>query len=216
VTRKIATLDLYCGLMEEIKLRAYSIQNVIGGKINPPFPGAIALEHCYVQIRMVCEIVAIGCIVIHNQTSAVDTFERLWSAKDIMNRLERLNPHFFPKAVAIVRHPEGSQIAFDIHPVIPPVLTKAQFLTLYGRCGDALHRGHLRKITANVPARDVKLDEVIKMITGLVNLLRAHQISSADFKNHYTCLMENGPPGSPCAIITAVSDPNEPPQPHGA
>ena len=139
---------------------------------------------------MLCEIVAIGCIVVHNQTSAVNAFERLWNAKDIVDRLEKLNPHSFPKAVTIVQHPPTSQIDYDIHPAIPPPLTKTWFLELYGRCGDALHRGHLRKIAANVPADLPNFNEVTKMLADLVNLMRAHQISSADYQHHYTCLLE--------------------------
>lgn len=213
MSEKIATLDLYCGLMEEIKIRARSIEAVTTGKMTPQFPGAIAREHCFGQLRIICEIIAIGCVVIHNQTSAVGAFEKLWNAKDIMDRLEKLNPHCFPIAVSIIRQPPTSHVAFDIHPIIPRPLTKSQFLKLYGRCGDNLHRGHLRKITANLPAKPADLTEVANMTMNIISLMRAHQISSADYKHHYTCLMENGPPGARSAIITSVSDPNEPPQP---
>src|ERR1700743_323438 len=113
----VATLDLYCGLMEEIKIRIKSIEAVLTGKITPRFPGAIAREHCFLQIRMVCEILAIGCVVVHNQTSDVRTFEKLWNAKDIVDRLEQLNPHSFPRPIQIRRHLPGSQFAFDIIPI---------------------------------------------------------------------------------------------------
>src|SRR5260370_42108085 len=121
----------------------------------PPFPATIAREHCFVQLRMVCEIVAIGCTVAHNQTSDVRAFEKLWSAKDIMDRLEKLNPYFFPVAVSVQKAPDGS---FDVPDLSPQPLDKERFLQMYGRCGDALHRGHLRKITGNIPPKDIRLD----------------------------------------------------------
>ncbi len=209
----VAPLDLYCGLMEEIKIRTKSIQTVMTGQMAPPFPGAIAREHCFVQLRMICEILAIGCVVVHNQTSAVKAFEKLWNAKDIMDRLEEMNPYSFPRPVKIHRYPEGSPIGFDIKPILPPALTKESLLKLYGRCGDALHRGHLRKIASiNIPVGPINLDEINEAVQNLVNLLRAHQISSADYKNHYFCVMENSP-GGPPAIVTSVSDPHGPPRP---
>ena len=208
----VTTLDLYCGLMEEIKIRVKSISTVLTGQMAPPFPGAIAREHCFVQLRMICEVLAIGCVVIHNQTSAVNAFEKLWNAKDIMDRLEALNPYSFPVAVRLISHPPGAPIAFDIDTVKPPPLTKDRLLKIYGRSGDALHRGHLRKITSNTPVGPVNLEEIGNAVNDIVSLLRIHQISSADFKYHYTCAMENTP-GGKCAMITSESDPNLPPQP---
>jgi hypothetical protein len=208
----VAPLNLYCGLMEEIKIRIRSIETILRGQMAPPFPGAIAREHCFLQLRMVCEIVAIGCLVIHNQTSAVNALEKLWNAKDIMDRLEQLNPYCFPRAVRIFKYPAGSPIGFDIHPLVSPGLTKQDFLKLYGHCGDALHRGHLRKIATNVPTGPVNLEKIGAAINDLKTLLGAHQISSADYKHHYTCVMENTP-GGPCAIVTSLSDPNLPPSP---
>jgi hypothetical protein len=204
----IATLGLYGGLMEEIKIRVKSINTVLTGQMAPPFPALIAQEHCFVQLRMVCEIIAIGCIIVHNQTSRVNAFEKLWNAKDIMDRLEALNPYFFPRAVNIMRWEQS----FDVHPVIPPPLTKEQFLKLYGRCGDGLHRGHLRKVATNIPVKKLRIDEIKQMADSIVNLLRAHIVSSADYKDHYICVMENTPSG-PCAILTMVSDPTLPPKP---
>jgi hypothetical protein len=206
----VTTLELYCGLMEEIKIRVKSINTVLAGQIVPPFPAAIAQEHCFVQLRMVCELIAIGCIVVHNQTSAVNAFEKLWNANDIMGRLEKLNPYFFPRAVSVIRWPDGQ--GFDIHDAIPEPLTKEQFLKLYGRCGNALHRGHLRKIATRVPLKEIRLDEITKMLDSIVRLLRAHKISSADYKNHYICVMEDTPGGA-CAIVTSASVPTAPPQP---
>jgi hypothetical protein len=210
--RSITTLDLYCGLMEEIKIRVKNIQLFLTGHVLPPFPGAIAREHCFCQLRMICETLAIGCLVIHNQTSEVKAFEKLWNAKDIMDRLEVLNPFSFPKPVRITRYPDGAPIGFDVIPITPPSLTKDSFLTLYGRCGDALHRGHLRKIATNIPLAPVSLQEIGEAVNNVMNLLRAHQISSADYTHHFICVMENTP-GGKCAIVTSLADSNVSPKP---
>ena len=213
--RSVAPLNLYCGLMDEIKIRVKSIETIIKDQMAPPFPGAIAREHCFLQLRMVCETLAIGCLVIHNQTSDVKAFEKLWNAKDIMDRLERLNPHSFPRPIQIIRHPPGSQFAMDIIPIMHPPFTKDGFLKLYGHCCDALHRGHLRKIANYIPAGPVNLQEIGSAVNELVNLLRAHQISSPDYSTHYHCVMENHPGGN-AAMLTSESDPQKPPRPPAA
>ena len=59
---KIKPLDLYCGLMEEIKLRFHWTEIALLGGF-PPMPGAFVKEFCRLQLRMVCELLAIGCVV---------------------------------------------------------------------------------------------------------------------------------------------------------
>jgi hypothetical protein len=51
---------LYCDLMEEIKRRAEVIQNVTGSRIEVPI--VVGLELCYLQLRMICELIALALL----------------------------------------------------------------------------------------------------------------------------------------------------------
>jgi hypothetical protein len=92
---------------------------------------------------------------------------------------------------------------FDAVDVQPVPLTRADFLKMYGQCGGNLHRGHLRRIVTSKPLQPIDFGEINGYTTQITNLLRQHRLATANFKRHYFCVMENGPPGSKPAIITA-------------
>jgi hypothetical protein len=191
--------EVYVGMMEEIKLRVKGLHQYYRGEATMAH-GQIAREFCFLQLRMICEIMAIGCLLIHKHHSDVKQFEKLWHAGDVMDRLERLNPNFFPKAVTITRLPDTN---FDCKDVTPAPLTKKQFLTMYGKCGAQLHRGTIKEIATGIPASSIDLTDAHEMSNKIIELLRVHRIASADNKNHFFCRMENGPPGSGVAMLTA-------------
>ena len=60
--RARATIGLYCSLMEEIKLRQHVISAVLEKQIVLPLRPAHEL--CYLQLRMVCELIAVACLTV--------------------------------------------------------------------------------------------------------------------------------------------------------
>jgi hypothetical protein len=56
--------NLYCNLTEEIKIRHMSIVAAIQG-FAPRQPQIIISEFCSLQLRLICEIIAIGCLAAH-------------------------------------------------------------------------------------------------------------------------------------------------------
>src|SRR5690242_15713425 len=60
-------MNLYAGLMTEIKVRINAINT---GTMNQiPVPPPLVKEFCFLQIRMICELVALGCLVAHGDIS---------------------------------------------------------------------------------------------------------------------------------------------------
>lgn len=55
------SLRLYLGLMEEIKFRLAFVGDIIHGKNL--VAGTIGKDICYVELRMVCELIALGSLV---------------------------------------------------------------------------------------------------------------------------------------------------------
>lgn len=95
-TSDIEAADAYRRVMEEAKLRALSMNTVLSGAIALPVP--LLNEFCYPQLRILCELIALGCLVAHgdiHETKSRD-FQKSYHAGDIVKRLAKLHPNFYP------------------------------------------------------------------------------------------------------------------------
>src|SRR6266849_4649017 len=68
--------------------------------------------------------------------------QKNYHAGDIVKRLEKLNPNFYP----VPRKPVFSPGRVHLEDYDREYLTKEELLTLYGRSGDVLHRGSLQRL----------------------------------------------------------------------
>jgi hypothetical protein len=145
MTKPGSTMTLYANLMQEVKVRLEAINVGLTGQTNLPSP--IARETCYLQLRMICELIALGCLVAHGDISAIklEKFRKEWSAEKIINALSALHPDFYPRPV-IQKKSEELGVNWHFDSVASGFLTKAELLELYGKCGDILHRGRLKNL----------------------------------------------------------------------
>jgi len=60
------TMNFYCELMQEIKIRDRGIYELSTAKV----PAQISYESCYLQLRIICELIAIASLVIHGDIAA--------------------------------------------------------------------------------------------------------------------------------------------------
>jgi hypothetical protein len=166
---------LYCRFMEEIKARVDIIQTILVGKFN--LPERAAYELCYLQLRMICELIALAALAAHGDISATHSpnVAKRHEADWILNKLERLHPNFYPAPAEIFRPTnEAGAIAT---PVTSRYLKKNDLLKLYHHCGDILHRGTMRTAYAQ---RTVDFHAVTKAIAMILRLLNFHIIQLAD------------------------------------
>jgi hypothetical protein len=120
-----------------------------------------------------------------------------YDADIIIKALGDLNPTFYPipvkmtvtpatpgnpGGVALAEVPEGT------------FLTKDELLTLYGRTGNYLHRGKLRRLQSRPPYTGVDLPYATGWAAKIVRLLEQHRIRSPDNRRHWLCAM-SGPDG---------------------
>src|SRR5665213_3618026 len=120
---------LYCDLMEEIKARHSIIENVFAGKFNlPPFA---ASEFCYLQLRVVCELIALACLAAHGDIEATRKGKlfKAYNADQIIKDLGRLHPDFYPRPTKQVIDDKG--VPIKVTPITSGYLTKEDLLTLY-------------------------------------------------------------------------------------
>jgi len=187
---KMSNTQLYVSLMEEAKVRLHAIDTVLN-RVNGKyiFHQAIAQEIAYLQLRMLCEVIALSCLVAHgfisglNLKRARDKYE----ADYIIKELEKLHPNFYPQPIVMTMVPNG------INTVLKKegFLTKKELLKLYREAGGIVHRGKVRNVETN-PLPTVDFAAPQKWANKIVELLSQHRIASPDNTKHWMCTLVTG------------------------
>lgn len=132
----------YCQLMGELKLRLWHI----GRRVRTPDESftaeneaVIELELVMLQLRKVLELIAFASLLVNKEAVAAQRadFANMQKAKRILSALEKINPHFFPRAVTIsTLEPGRHHIDFRQG---DDMFTKDEFAPLFDACSTVLH-----------------------------------------------------------------------------
>jgi hypothetical protein len=121
VVDRQSILVSYCNLMEELKARHAIIRSILEEARHGRFALSpyILGELCFLQLRMICELIALGCLLIHGDIPATRTnrMQKAYGADWIIGRLEELHPSFYPLPGEQVLDDAGKVI--QIRPNIP-------------------------------------------------------------------------------------------------
>jgi hypothetical protein len=198
-------MNLYVALMQEIKIRLHYIDHSINGGL-PLYPGPIIHEFGFLQLRFICELIALGCLAAHGDLQGAQAPKLLkeFAADKIVDALDQLHPNFFPRPVTISRVGEG----MHADPRIADALTKEQIPILYGRCGNNLHRGNVKKLLSAKTPLQTNFPEIGNWCNKIIALLDNHHIASVDNRFHFFCIM--GQHGQPVSVAIAESPPQSP------
>ena len=83
--------------MEEIKGRTEAIRLALSGQL--PVHPRVAVELSFLQLRMVCELIALACLMAHGDLGL--TLPEKMKGEDhagvILKVLEQLHPKFYPR-----------------------------------------------------------------------------------------------------------------------
>jgi hypothetical protein len=197
--------DLYQSIMTEVMIRSYSINAAT--KTPTGIPQPLIREYCFLQLRMLCELIAIGCLVAHGDITQTKYFQKAYKADDILKRLEELHPNFYPHPFkATIRQASpGDPGEIKMEDVDTDYLKKDELIKLYARCGSVLHKGNLRKLLAiNMTPNDDAYEEIGVWGQKLLNLLSAHKISRVGNRLHFLAFLNLVAPGSNQATITVA------------
>lgn len=168
--------QLYANLMDEARMRVHAVRDVIDNKENwvPRF----LQEFCYLQYRMLCEQVAVGCLIAHGDITNSKALGS-WSLTEVMRKLEEVNPDFYPQPVKITPTENGVQLS----PIEEVFMTKSELMKFWETSGNYLHRGSAKSVFREAPEGPVvDVDELINIGLKFKNLLQLHYIRSADAK----------------------------------
>ena len=192
-------IESYANLMEEAKLRFQSIELVTSGKagLHP----MIAQEVGYLQLRLLCEIVALGCLIAHGDITGLEINQL------IIKILSKLLPNFYPRPV-VISGPNPGETRMESK--ASGFLTKQELLTLYGKTGNYLHRGELKKMESRPPYTKVDFSDIVQWTNKFIVLLEAHHIASGDNNKHWICALNHPDDGG--RVRVAFAQAPQPPQ----
>jgi hypothetical protein len=125
-------LILYANLMEEVKVRFDCVNHAAQGHTGLPAP--IVADFLYQQIRFLCELIALSCLVAHGDMAELQSrLGRSYSADEILDRMSHLRAHFYPVAVKqTLRQLSGQQRHYDLTGISPSPLSRTELLKIYG------------------------------------------------------------------------------------
>jgi hypothetical protein len=167
---------LYCDAISEIRFRMEMARSLIAS--NPPKLGPSYLhEFCYLQLRKICELIAIGCLIAHGDIRGADTskLQKAWNADKIILALTKLHSNFYPEPFKIVATRIVGAHAL-VGKVSAPFMTKADLLSLYNvECPKYLHWG---KVDDFIARRRPPIDQnrLLLHFSKIENLISRHRI----------------------------------------
>lgn len=179
-------LEIYANLMAEAK---YRIAAINAEATRPNIPILFTREYCFLQLRMLCELLALGCLVAHGNVGATRTNNMMkeWRAGKIVSEMEKLHPHFFPQAIK-EENPINGQRQLR---ATKAGLTKSELSALYAECGNNLHRGTIKNITADEAFTQPSMVGVIGWAQKIEDLLAMHMLALLGGTRGIVCLLRN-------------------------
>lgn len=191
-------LAFYANIMEEVKARISAVEGILieKPKIFPP----LIQEFCYLQFRMICELIACACLTAHGDLtfSPVGKMKKEYLADKIINALEKLSPSFFPKPVKLSLQVDG----IHMEEVPDGFLTKQEFLSLYRKGGDILHRRY-STVSLISPSMQINYYELAAWLKKISTLLSCHHIASFDNTKHIVCALKYEGAGGNVYVVIA-------------
>lgn len=171
---QLSAIATYGEIIGEVKVRTQAIMAAVNREtiLAPP----IARELGFLQLRMICELIALGCLVAHGDMVEVQSsrLQKEYAADKIMKRLSELHPRFYPQPIEIHGRTGGKVKITDSE---LEHMDKERLIGLYTRCGGHLHKGSLKSLTSkpNRVPPDWEAD-MTREVQLVANLLGNHAI----------------------------------------
>lgn len=201
--RQLGAMNIYANLMVEVKIRMTSIETACSGQTG--LPGPLVREFCFLQLRMICELIALGCLTAHGDIKATQSgkLAKEYSADRILMLLGNLHPDFYPRPS---RHTQLGSHGHHFEAIKDGFMTKADLSQLYQRCGGILHRGSIKKLLAGKMAFQTNFPEIIRLTQKIHNLLQIHQVMLLGGGTVFVCTLYQKDTGN---VQVAIAEADE-------
>jgi hypothetical protein len=133
---------IYADLMQEVKDRLDVISRAISSLASgcPTHPFAQA-ELGFLQLRYICELVALATCVAHEPARLSKAILKSWNAERTFALLDEFNGHCFP--ISVLLNANDDQLHFE---TVSNSLDARKLKEIYSHCGEMLHRGPLKRL----------------------------------------------------------------------
>ncbi len=181
-------VEIYHGLMIEAKARALSINALTGDQRGIPSP--LVHEYGVLQIRMLCEIIGLACLVAHGDlvAQAKADLRKIYAPGQIFAELQQMHDDFYPVPMVPEKTNDGWHFAEYSG---GPYLQKSEMGDVWGRCGNILHRGHLKKLLKAQSPVQKNFVDLQEWGQKIINLLNNHRIVTVDRRLAFICMLED-------------------------
>jgi hypothetical protein len=191
----------YLPLMHELAIRSDLVGAACDGKLNltPPY----AREYAYLQFRRMCELIALGCLLLHGDLSLAKTTsaQKEWNADKIMRMLHSAHPHAFPQCAIQERDEQSKRVTIRANSK-PNALTLQEFKRLYAECGEVLHRGTIRSLEGSTSITEADYLRVMDWHRKLVDLMNQHIVARTSGDSMYFTSLRTETGYPQCALVT--------------
>jgi hypothetical protein len=184
---EVAAASLYSGLMAEALLRIYAIDHGTLNKTGLQSP--FVVEFCYLQLRKIAEIMAIGCLVAHGDIKEAASLHGEWNADKIIKRLSGLGGDFFPAPVTLGNGPDGYVKSFTR---LATGLTKEEMLQIYYECDRYMHAGTLKKLLKPKNPLRVNYPDITAKAQKFRSLIESHTVLISGGERVFVCYRKPG------------------------
>ena len=185
-SKQSKALEIYANLMAEAKHRIAAIDTEARRSNTPVL---FVREFCFLQLRMLCELIALGCLTAHGDVGSAQTrkLRKEWQAGKIISALVKLHPYFYPQAIKEEQSENGKRglRATKVG------LTKNELLTLYAECGTNLHRGTVETIVSGKPLTQTGIADIIGWTQKIEDLLAMHMLALLGSTKGIVCILRN-------------------------
>jgi hypothetical protein len=180
-------------LMQEAKERLAAIPRILDLAVARATDTYIPAEFCYLQLRLVCEVIGFGCLLVNEELAIVQKNKLLdeTSPEVIIKALAKERPNFFPLPVRLFdmagKNATPGMVG-TLHAVPRrdrEYLSRSDLKALYGVCGNVLHRGSLNRLREH--SEPMSFPNIEHWMALVTNLLECHQILFPDNKRGIWC-----------------------------
>lgn len=189
---------IYAGFAQEISDRLAAIEEAVRLAVTVGADRAyFHAEFAFMQLRLVCELVALAALWVHREKGLSKKLEGAWHVDEIFKELETINDKCFPFGCRMTFTQDGG---YQVVPRPEAVMKRYDLTRIYGQCGNVLHRGAL-KLFLSGQSKNYDLDFVRQSAAMIKNLLSEHMVIVIDLGIVVLCNM--GANGKPVQVITA-------------
>lgn len=195
-------IKAYARLLDEAVVRLTTIEGLVDDRFGVPH--SLVAEIGYLQLRMLCELVALCCLTAHGDIEAVKAtkLQKEYAADKLLKMLEPLHPNFYPRPVIV----SPTSTGYHIDRIADGFLSKTELLSLYHECGGRLHRGSLAKFRSSAPhVHEADVAKLRSWLSKFVVLLRTHHVASHNNRAHLVCFLSHEQVAGKAFVVLAQS-----------